>query len=90
MAGCEKILHQSVLELDKKDVNVTLTPKYIAVEHLVKQKQCDDNLLDVKQGKLEQICAVFSACQQKKNCSNSVSLSQSMSSLRAFNTISYK
>jgi hypothetical protein len=59
MAGCEKILHQSVLELDKKDVNVTLTPKYIAVEHLVKQKQCDDNFLDVKQGNLDRFCIVF-------------------------------
>ncbi|XP_070192354.1 ceramide kinase-like isoform X2 [Littorina saxatilis] len=47
-ASCEKILHQSVLELDNKQANVTLTPKYIAVEHIAKHKQGEGGMLDVK------------------------------------------
>ena len=50
-ASCEKILHQSVLDLEKKQVNVTLTPKYIAVEHIAKQKQGESGLLDAKLSK---------------------------------------
>ena len=49
-ASCEKILHQSILDFDKKQANVTLTPKYIAVEHICNQKDNEPRLLDVNQG----------------------------------------
>ncbi|XP_076447595.1 ceramide kinase-like isoform X2 [Babylonia areolata] len=50
-AGCERILHQSVLELDHKQVNVTLTSKYIAIEHHNKARHGDSGLLDTKPSK---------------------------------------
>ena len=49
-ASCEKILHHSVLDFEKKQANVTLTPKYIAVEH-ISHKQSDSGSSDVKQSK---------------------------------------
>ncbi|KAL8566237.1 hypothetical protein ACOMHN_046738 [Nucella lapillus] len=48
-AGCERILHQSVLDLDGKQANVTLTPKYIAVEHQTRAKHSASDTKTSKQ-----------------------------------------
>ena len=49
-ASCEKILHHSVLDFENNQAHVTLTPNYIAVEH-IRHKQSDSGSSDVKHSK---------------------------------------